>query len=1064
MSCTFAVNPEPFYHPFNMISYRTATNTGGPVSGIQIEIQYRKGFQKIVLLTLLVTVSMSVCLRTTAQEFVFNHLTAKDGLASSFVYSLWQDRKGYVWIGTENGLQRYDGYQFFSPYQQSGNDRLPRRPVNQIMIDTMDRMWLRMGKSVGIFDYTSFRYKPVPFNKDLNIPQNADVFIEKDSSGRVFVLIRGWGWLAYDEKNNEWREDITPFPIPRSFGLFTTFDDAKSGRYWIGGKGGLAYFDKKTKKLYKATDPAPSHSLLADPNMRQHITLLYIDVKRRHWLTTWDTIQSRLQYFCFDEKTGKWNDDTLGLTTVSPGGYYELHRFMEFSDTIVMSYGLHHMAMREKDHFGTFIFPGQSPFNIEFTRVYSVIQDREKILWVATDNGLFNSMSEFLTSMHLVLKQDKQRASMNSILELPDGELWVGTWGRGVLPRYANLQKREIDFKLPEDDGNYKLTWDVHQLHPGGQIWVACQSGRLMIYDTIKARSAFLKPAPFKGSTIRQVTEDKQGNLWFATQSGLVLQWKKGSDLKDSSFKVVQQYNSVISKLLTDSHGFLWIATAGKGVIVLDPQTGNQIKQYNIPSSQQFFHGNQVRDIVQINDSMYAFAGDYLHLLNYNSGAITNAATYNGWPVGPVLTMQADNQQNVWLSTATGMYKYNFEGNHFIRFTQWDGLITVYNNNYLMEASTKLRNGRLVFTGNSNLVSFDPSLYRDKSLPPDVLIGSIKLFNEFLPVDSLLNKGGLTLPYDRNSISISFAALSFTRIDKLSYYYMLEGANKDWQRMEGPLQVNYTLLPPGDYIFKVRARNEDGIFSSHITELRITIKPPFWRTFWFYGLVVLAIAGALYYLYQLRIRRLMQVEKIRTRLARDLHDDMGSTLSTINILSNMAVKKIDTDQKASQDYMGRISDSSSRIMEAMDDIVWSINPVNDSMRKILARMKEFAGNVLEASDIEYSFIVDEAVKDMTFDMEWRREIFLVFKEAINNIVKYAKASQVDITLRKQKNALLMSVADNGVGFDTGADQDGTVRGNGLRNMQKRAEAMNGWLKITSTPQAGTSVELRIPLA
>jgi signal transduction histidine kinase len=262
----------------------------------------------------------------------------------------------------------------------------------------------------------------------------------------------------------------------------------------------------------------------------------------------------------------------------------------------------------------------------------------------------------------------------------------------------------------------------------------------------------------------------------------------------------------------------------------------------------------------------------------------------------------------------------------------------------------------------------------------------------------------------------------------------------------------------------VRARNEGGIFSPHITSLRIIIRPPFWRTFWFYGLLVLVIAAALYYLYRLRIRRLLQVEKIRTRLARDLHDDMGSTLSTINILSNMAVKKIGSDQQASQDYMGRISDSSSRIMEAMDDIVWSINPVNDSMRKILARMKEFAGNVLEASDIEYSFMVDEAVKDMSFDMEWRREIFLVFKEAINNIVKYAKASQVNITLRKQKNALHMTITDNGVGFNTVVDQHGSVRGNGLRNMRKRAEAMNGSFRIISAPESGTSVELRIPLA
>lgn len=1057
-------NPEPFYHHFNMIIQHTASGPGGPVSGTHPENQYRSGFQSSIFLLLLFVAFISPVARTTAQEFIFNHLTSRDGLASNFVYSLVQDKKGYLWIGTDNGIQRYDGYQFFSPYQNSGPDRLPRIPVNQILIDTNDRMWLRMGKTIGIFDQASFRYHEVPFAKGLDIPQNADIVLEKNGSGHVFVLIKNWGWLAYDEENNIWREDITPFRIPRSFGLFTAYEDQSTGRYWIGGRGGLAYFDKKRKQIIRATDPNPTHFLMASPDMRQQVLNVYIDRLRRHWLITWDTTVNTVKYFCFDERTKNWSNDTLGISTASPGGYYEIHRFMEFGDTTVLAYGLHYMAMREHGHFGTFLFPGQSPYNIELSKVYSVIQDREKLLWVATDNGLFNSMSEINTSMHLVLKQDKQRANMNSVLELPNGDLWVGTWGRGVLPRQASLAKRDLKFDFPPDSVNYKLTWDLHQQFPGGKIWVGCQAGHLMIYDTLSKKAQYLKPSPFKSSTIRQVEEDQHGNIWFGTQRGMLLKWKKDSSLHDSSFQVVQELGSIIAKLMVDDRGLLWIGTGGKGVFVVDPVSGKQLKQYDIPKNLQTYYGNHVRDIVQVNDSIYAFAGDCLQLLNFNTGIITGTAKYNQWPVGPVLTMQVDDMHNVWLSTSNGLYKYNFDGNHFIRFTQWDGLITVYNNNYLMEASTKLRNGRIVFTGNQNLVSFDPSNYRDKSLPPDVLLGSVKLFNEYLPVDSLFKQGGLTLPYNRNSLSITFAALSFARIDKLSYYYMLQGANKDWQRMEGPLQVNYTLLPPGNYVFKVRARNEEGIFSPNITSLRIIIKPPFWQTFWFYGLVILAIAGALYYLYRLRIRRLMQVEKIRTRLARDLHDDMGSTLSTINILSNMAVKKIDSDQKASQDYMGRISDSSSRIMEAMDDIVWSINPVNDSMRKILARMKEFAGNVLEASDIDYSFTVDEAVRDMTFDMEWRREIFLVFKEAINNIVKYSKASHVDIVLRKQKNALLMSITDNGVGFIAGQDENGALRGNGLRNMRKRAEAMNGYFQITSAPESGTSVELRIPLA
>ena len=518
-----------------------------------------------------------------------------------------------------------------------------------------------------------------------------------------------------------------------------------------------------------------------------------------------------------------------------------------------------------------------------------------------------------------------------------------------------------------------------------------------------------------------------------------------------------------IHRVYADKRGWLWIATGGEGVLVYDPVQDRVIQKYATYTRRDKMYGNHVRDILQLNDSLYAFGADGLDLLNIKTGRIKQAGMYHQWPVGPVLTLQADNLGQVWISTSNGIFKYNPESDAYTRFSQWDGLITVHNENFIMEKSLQLRNGQLVFGGNQNLVVFDPAQFRRKEPPPDVTIAGFRLFNDQLPVDSLMSERVVTLGHNQNSLAISFAAISFINIDKLTYFIQLEGADKDWQRVNGPLDVYYTLLPPGHYTFKVRARNEEGIYSKNITSLRIHIRPPFYRTIWFYALVVLAIAGLLYYLYKLRIRRLLQVERIRTRLARDLHDDMGSTLSTINILSNMATKKIATDQASSLDYMSKISDSSSRIMEAMDDIVWSINPVNDSMRKVLARMRELAGNVLEPCDIEYTFTADDTVKEMTFDMEGRREIFLIYKEAINNIVKYSKSTRVQIGLQKQKGFFIMTITDNGIGFLPDTDVSST-RGNGLRNMRKRAENLKGTLEIASAMDAGTSIELRIPLA
>jgi signal transduction histidine kinase len=222
---------------------------------------------------------------------------------------------------------------------------------------------------------------------------------------------------------------------------------------------------------------------------------------------------------------------------------------------------------------------------------------------------------------------------------------------------------------------------------------------------------------------------------------------------------------------------------------------------------------------------------------------------------------------------------------------------------------------------------------------------------------------------------------------------------------------------------------------------------------------IFAVAGLIYLAHRMRVRQLMEMEKVRGRIARDLHDDMGSTLSTINILSEMAKMKVSKDTEKTSEYISKISDNSNRMMEAMDDIVWSINPMNDSMQRISARMREFATSVLEAKDIEVIFRVDEKVKDLRLDMESRRDFFLIFKEAVNNIAKYSQARNAEIEITVHAHRLVMQIKDNGIGFDVQEADSG----NGLTNMRKRAESLRGHLTIDSVPGIGTKVRLEAPL-
>jgi signal transduction histidine kinase len=250
-----------------------------------------------------------------------------------------------------------------------------------------------------------------------------------------------------------------------------------------------------------------------------------------------------------------------------------------------------------------------------------------------------------------------------------------------------------------------------------------------------------------------------------------------------------------------------------------------------------------------------------------------------------------------------------------------------------------------------------------------------------------------------------------------------------------------------------------GIESASITSLLIDISPYFYQTRWFMLLIFLSVFLLIYVFYRLRLIRLLAVERIRNKVARDLHDDVGSTLSTINILSSMAKTKLLTDPVKTSEYISKITDNSQQMMEAMDDIVWSIKPDNDNMQRIVARMREYTSSILEPKDIEIDFQIDENIFDLKLNMETRRDVFLIFKEALNNSAKYSHCTKIDISVKFEGNKLIIHIIDNGTGFDIKTADSG----NGLGNMSKRAEALHGTIDIISNLGKGTEIILTVPV-
>lgn len=1004
-----------------------------------------------------------VCTFVQAQQkqYVFNRLSVREGLASDYVYSILQDRKGFMWFGTANGLQRYDGRKIigFKPHP-SDTSFLPAEPISQMLLDTHDRFWVRLGKEVGLFDVASFVYRKVPMDVPRQQLDKSDVRIWEDNEGNIFLTVSAYGILVYNAQQQSFVRDTNIIDAPQDAGIGSFQQDAE-GNYWIGTRKGLLLFHRRDRKLYDHANNPIQNTILKNQPSDVPVLSFFMDRQSRLWTNNWLPQENTGQFTQYDIRRQK----TVELKSFEPelDKYHELHGWFQLSNNRIWAYGLNLLVEYNEvtGAFTKFYNQNVGEVGIHYDKVHCFYEDRENNVWLGTDRGIyiFNPAAQKFNSISLVENVPFDKRSFTSFTQLSSGDIVAGSWGQGIFSYSEQFKPQPHKFYRPAPaDGNYYMVWNMHEHSSTKKIWSACQAGRLMITDPVSGKSRYLNHPVFNQRTIRTVTEDKNGNLWFGTQYGRLIKWdpRKATRNLEDGFELVHEFSWHIYMIKCDDDGLLWIATDKEGVVVMN-NTGNIITSYTDKGEQgKTLYRNAVYDLLFYDDSLVVIGATVLNMLNRKTGDIKHITTEHGLPGNTVSTVQRDDEGNVWIGLINGLCRYNIKRNIFTLFAQRDGIVR---NEFATGKSYKLKDGRLVFGNSHDFVYFNPTQILSPSAPPDVSITDFKLFNTYLPPDSILQLEKIVLPHNENSITIEFAALSFLQKDKMVYYTKMEGIDDDWSRVDKYNVANFALLPPGEYTFKVKCENGDGIPSKNVTSLRIWIKPPFWQQGWFIMLGILALGGLIYLAHRIRVRQLMQMEKVRGRIARDLHDDMGSTLSTINILSEMAKMKVNKDTEKTSEYISKISDNSNRMMEAMDDIVWSINPINDSMQRITARMREFATGVLEAKDIEVVFKVDDKVKDLRLGMESRRDFFLVFKEAVNNVAKYSKARHANIDISVESNRLIMTIKDDGVGFNV----EQADSGNGLTNMHKRAESIKGSLLIDSKPGVGTLVRLESPL-
>lgn len=994
------------------------------------------------LLLLLLFLSCWI-LKAETKRFYVTRLGTTEGLASNQVLTVFKDKNNYLWVGSSNGLQRFDGRKFMSYQMETPQGRLPAQSISEILVDRDGKMWLRVGDQYGTYIPEKQEFSPVPFEKSENRFQGESLWM--DRNGNLFVILFNNKLLWIDQKNGKITDQNLPIKIPDGWRPRSIFED-KNGRYWVSNIEGISVYDPHNGEIYTHASNPLGLEVLKKPGLG-YVFNVYEDSEGIFWINYWAPDERLLSY---DALTKVWRNHKSEIAPPN-NNYQEAFGSIELPHAEIWRYGIQTLASFDRR---SKTFTPLIQNDIKFDKISKLIWDEAGGIWMATDAGLY--FLHFDTPSIYFLERTTENGNfeyqaVEEVIHRGDTTVWLGSWGKGI--GVIKPLKEELDTKwmyqgAPKGIESYQI-WDLHHDKKRNLVWVALQKGLIQMIELDTRKVHFIYPEVFEGSTIRTIAQDELGNLWFGTQNGSVIKYD-GKGINKDGFSRYRKFQGIIPKLLISDDQHLWVITTNEGVYELDLKEGKILRHLD----HSILSSNSNEQLLQVNDSIFLIGYELLNKYNIRTGKNEVFSYSDGMLSNTMLGMEKDADGLVWIYTPNGLTRYDIKTNTFYSF----GKNHFFSNIPIDGRSgTRFANGELAFVSNNGIIIFDPRQFARNLPPPIPTITGIELFGQYIG-DGALPVMRREFTAQENSLAFDFNILNFSKQDRFTYQYRLVGADLDWVNANNNFQAVYSLLPPGDYRFEVRSINESGVFSDPAV-YAFEIKPSLVQTWWFKAILGLLFLGIVGLIYRLHVNRILAVVKLRSRLARDLHDDMGSTLSTINILSSMAKTKIGTDPAKSSEYISKISENSQRMMEAMDDIVWSIKPQNDTMEKLIARMREFANQVLESKDILFNMEIKEKVLGMKLSMDARRDLFLIFKEGINNAAKYSGASRVFISFGLDGQLFTMRIRDYGKGFNM-ADLD---EGNGLENMQKRATQLGGNLEIKTEPGNGTELILKVLL-
>lgn len=1012
----------------------------------------------------------------------FELLNNEDGLSQGMITCFLKDQHGFLWVGTKDGLNRYDGYGF-KVFRKSEADTntLVDNYITALHEDERGYIWIGTMLN-GISRYDPYR----------------DTFFSPDQARNLNKQLRSKSIrsILQDDEGNIWISTSKGFGYLQSIPAGSQ-PSVESYR--------VQYLTNYVAGLPEQTYDVLHSRFLQNGALQLHgrnavLTISYPADSTRASLSSIELHtycgfeQDELAYPVFDTI----NRVSYYLSASGITQYDVVNK--EIRKTCAISIDLQNFPIPQLDHLGR--------------------------LWLKTSLGLTRYDPETNTCTKIRSNnrniQDALLANFHSAYRDPNGILWIGTFGYGIL-KYT--LKRERFGQINQFEGHPMSLSGIYESPAGKLIAQAYQTNDPVMFS--------LKTDRFEGF-FSTLSEDDNG---LRNSNSVVFDAKYAymghkhlyrihleTGESDQFLYPDRDPTLIYDPLFIDRKGRLWCAngfpSGEKELLELDKETGEVLHTFRFPEANLHHEYRFVSDWLESADGTFWFGtlqgvysfhpdaqvwkihritasqkqtvfslcedparpdtilwvgtnGFGLKQLDKITGQVESFDMESGLPNNVVYGIEPDDHNNLWISTNNGICLFEPSTGKALNFTVSDGLQAAEFNRY---AHLILSDGRIIFGGVNGLNYFDPSVFYKQTEPANTLITTLKINNKSVAVgervgDHILlespieHVAQIELPHDIAMITFSYAYLDLSTPTENHFQYKLEGYNTQWIDGGKQREATYTNLDPGRYTFLVRGSSSHGEWSKQAARVVLNIPPPWWATWWFRMLIVALVALILYGIYRYRLKQVLKVEKVRNRIAQDLHDEIGSTLSSISLYSTVMQKTSGQLSEKNHYILDKITDSTTSMMESMNDIVWTIQATNDQFKHVVNRMRAFAVNMTEACTISLHFESDQEAENLKLDMVQRKNVYLIFKEAVNNAIKYSEGSELKITVQYSPGNLILSVADDGKGFepDSARDTTNSMGGNGLRSMQARASECQGKLMVTSAPGRGTSVVFALRL-